>query len=86
MNIKNLHIVLLAFIVLYLIKDTFHLFSASTAIGVISVVGFIVLTFFMVKFKLPEIKKAKEEAQAKKKAAKEIRDLVANKVDNKEIE
>ncbi|MGZ0787499.1 hypothetical protein ACXM5X_31650 [Pseudomonas saponiphila] len=86
MNIKNLYIAFLAVIIIFLFRDTFHVFSANAAVGILVIIGFIALAFYLIKFKLPEIKKANDEEKAKKKAQKEIRDLVSNKTANEEIE
>lgn len=86
MNIRSLYIALLALIILFLFKDVFHLFSPTTGIAIVIIVAFIAGYFFLVKFKMPLIKKAKDEAAAKKKQQKEFRELVKNKDVKDEIE
>ncbi|MEW2924878.1 hypothetical protein [Pseudomonas juntendi] len=85
MNIRSLYIALLALIILFLIKDTFHLFSPSTGIAIVVIVGFIAGYFFLVKFKMPAIKRAKLDADIAKSNKKEMRELVANKTANDEM-
>lgn len=85
MNIRSLYIALLALIILFLFKDAFHLFSPSTGIAIVVIVGFIAGYFFLVKFKMPIIKREKEQAAAKKNQLKEFRDLVENKDVKEEI-
>lgn len=86
MNIRSLYIALLALIILFLVKDAFHLFSPLTGIAIVVIVGFIAGYFFLVKFKMPLIKRAKDEADATKKQQKEFRELVKNKDVKYEIE
>ena len=85
MNIRSLYIALLALIILFLIKDAFHLFSSATGIAIVVIVAFIAGYFFLVKFKMPAIKRAKLDADKAKSNKKEIRELLANKTANAEI-
>ncbi|HDS0926254.1 MULTISPECIES: hypothetical protein [Pseudomonas] len=85
MNIRSLYIALLALIVLFLFKDAFHLFSPATGVAIVVIVAFIAGYFFLVKFKMPAIKRAKLDADIAKSNKKEIRELVANKTANDEI-
>ncbi|MEB3782388.1 MULTISPECIES: hypothetical protein [Pseudomonas] len=85
MNIRSLYIALLALIILFLFKDAFHLFSPATGVAVVVIVAFIAGYFFLVKFKMPAIERAKLNADIAKNNKKEIRELVANKTANDEM-
>lgn len=93
MNIRNLYLAFLAVLIIFLCKDVFSFFSLANALGIIIALVFGLATFFLFKYKIPEIRKRNLEIQAEKDAKiaaaqenNKFRDLVNNKVVSDENE